>query len=120
MDKYIQEKLLMIEERLKKLEDENNILKIEYANSIIEKVKLDEAKGKFVSNQITQNEKYVSIIDEEVNRLLGYIDKLKERINEVETENKILLSERENGLLKEVLRQAEKLKKKTGENPFNI
>lgn len=71
-DAEIKERLLNIEERPKKLEKENDILKIELANSIIEK------------------------------------------------ENQCIVSKKESALLKSIISQAKKIKKRTGNNPFEL
>ena len=110
--------IIEIEERLKKLEKENDVLKIELGNSIIEKYHLGEAKQRFIDIHIAQEAKLEEQIAEEVKQMQEYIKILKERCEDLEKENKFLLSERSGGMLKEVLKQAKTLKKKTGENPF--
>lgn len=120
MDENIQKKLLEIKERLKKLEEENNILKIELGNSIIEKYHLDETKRIFTERHIAQTTKMEEQITEEVNQMQEYIKILKQRCEELEKENQVLFSERSKGLLKEVIRQAKISKKKNGGNPFDL
>ena len=69
MDENIQKKLLEIEEWFKRLEEENDILKIELGNSIIEKYRLDKAKQVFIDRHITQIEKMEGQITEEVKQM---------------------------------------------------
>lgn len=119
-DKNIEKRIKEIEERLSKLEEENNILKIELGNSIIEKYYLDEAKQTFIDRHITQTAKMEEQVEEEINQLQEYIKIMKNRCEELERENKIFLSERTKGMLKEVVKQAKMSKRKTGKNPFEL
>ncbi len=121
MDKDNMEKRINeIEKRIDDLEKENDILKIELGDSIVEKYHLDEAKKIFIDRHIEQTEKMEIQISEEINQMQEYIESLKKRCKELEAENKILLSERLGGLLKEVVKQGKISKKKTGENPFEL
>lgn len=67
-DAEIKERLLNIEERPKKLEKENDILKIELANSIIEKVKLEEAKSRLLDEHFKNSAKHDEMMDDEYKR----------------------------------------------------
>lgn len=119
-NKDIEERLLLVEKRIEVLEEENDILKNELGNSIIEKVKLQKAKEKFVETQIAQDERYDAEIRQEILKREKFIREISERCNEIEKENAVLLSERSKGLLKETIRQAKISKKRTGENPFDL
>ncbi|MDE5758607.1 MAG: hypothetical protein K2H85_08345 [Allobaculum sp.] len=116
----LEKTLSEIEERISKLEKENDILTLELGRSIVEKVKLVEAKDKFISMQIQQNEKYERQLEEEYPKLENHVKTLRNRLSEVERENAILLSERSEGLLKEVLRQGRKEQERTCENPSEL
>lgn len=76
-DTELKERLLNIEERLKKLEKENDILKIELANSIIEKIKLDEAKSRFLDDHFKNSSRYDEMMDEEYKRREDVIKEMK-------------------------------------------
>lgn len=114
----IEKRIGEIEKQINKLEKENDILKIELGNSIIKQYHLEDIKRDFIQEHIKNTTNLEEQVEEEVDRMKEYIKTLKERCEELEKENQILLSERSKGLLKEVLRQALISKKKTGENPF--
>lgn len=87
-----EKELIEIKERISKLEEENDILKIELGNSVIEKYRLEDIKKKFVQDHIKNNAILEKQINEEVEQMQGYIDLLKAKCNELEKENRILLS----------------------------
>lgn len=114
----IERRLTEIEERINKLENENDILKIELGNSIIGHYRLEEIKKDFIQTHIENAARLEEQMNSELDQMKDYIKTLKQRCSDLEKENRILLSERSTGILKEVLRQAEVSKKKTGKNPF--
>lgn len=100
--------------------EENNILRLDLADTLIEKVKVRNAKKKIYQEYLEEIEKYENHINEEYKKTQEIIEGLQETNDQLCREKKILLSERSNGLLKEVLKQARTSKKRTGENPFEL
>lgn len=98
--------------------EENNILKMDSTNIVIERMKLKKEREKIYDDWIKRLKEYETCLDEEYSKIESMVCDIKENCENLYEENQALISEKSKGLLKEILKQARLLKEKTGDNPF--
>lgn len=114
----IEQDIESVRKGLNIIAEENNILKRDSTNVVIEKMKLKKEREKLYDDWIKRLKEYETCLDEEYSKIESMVCDIMENCENLYEENKVLISEKSKGLLKEILKQARLSKEKTGENPF--
>ncbi len=95
-------------------------MKIDLANRTIEKLKIRKEREKFYREQIKQTDEYDEKYSERISTSRKILDEINEKYDKLYEENKILLSEKSEIILEEMLKRAREIMEETGENPFEL
>ncbi len=125
--KQLEENLSKIEreiaeerEMLNVLAEEKGISKTEVIDSAREKIRLREQKRKIYFDWLNRLEEYEDCLDREYFQIERDIKDIQEKTRKLHEENQRILSKKSADIFDEIIKRAEKEKKRTGNNPFDI